>query len=340
MANLRWGDIKIRDKETQPAGSPTANSSSSLLPAPLLERYTVSFKLGNGSFGTALVIEENATNTKYVAKVMNYVRMTPKERQHLGSEVNCLSTCNHPNIIKHKESCATDTHFTLVTEYAEGGDLHREISERRKQGVHFTSNEIASIFVQVCLAVDHLHQNGILHRDIKPANVFFTKLGLIKLGDFGFSKQYEETLSNPVASTRCGTPLYMSPEMWRGEPYSKSADLWSIGVLLYEMLTLNRPFASDSMKGLQDMVVLAPPPPIERTDVDPELVTICNQLLVKDPMERSAASVPVLIGSSKLLLAALNKIKGLMSQSTYASVSVEMTKHITELLARAPKPQA
>jgi serine/threonine protein kinase len=114
------------------------------------------------------------------------------------------------------------------------------------------------------MAVQHIHSHSMLHRDIKSANVLIMSNGLVKLADFGFSRQYEDTVSSAVAKTFCGTPYYLAPELWKNRRYSNKAEVWSLGVFLYELLALDRPFVSPTLKGLFDVVIAgkyAPIPP-------------------------------------------------------------------------------
>ena len=101
----------------------------------------------------------------------------------------------------------------------------------------------------MCLALKYIHERKVLHRDIKPANVFKTKSGIVKFGDFGVAKLLASTLAK--ASTEIGTPLYLSPEIVKGQKYDASTDIWSLGVTLYEMCALKRPF--DTKEGLKDL---------------------------------------------------------------------------------------
>lgn len=256
-----WDDVKV-SKKTAPTPSKANGASSpkgfeqptsehdTFLPEALRARYKVESKIGRGAFGVALLVQSKKDNEKYVAKVMNLAQMNKKDREHMKSEVDCLDACQHPNIIRQIESYSNAQQLVLVTEYADGSDLGKEITARKRKGLTFQSKEVACIMVQLFLALEHAHKKGILHRDVKPANIFFTKLGLVKLGDFGFSKQFEETLSNPVGQTLCGTPYYLSPEMWKAQRYNKKADVWSLGIVLYEMMTLKRPFLGDNFKDL------------------------------------------------------------------------------------------
>jgi len=101
----------------------------------------------------------------------------------------------------------------------------------------------------MCLGLKYVHERKVLHRDIKPANVFKTKSGIIKFGDFGVSKLLSSTMAK--ASTEIGTPLYLSPEIVNGQKYDAATDIWSLGVTLYELCTLKRPF--DTTEGLIDL---------------------------------------------------------------------------------------
>ena len=253
------------------------------LPEAMRCRYKVEAKLGEGAFGTTLLVTDKVSNEKFVAKIMDLSQMTPKDKQHIKSEINCLSQCDHVNIIRHIESYASDTTLVLVTEYVDGGDLGREILTRI---VPFTSEDIACVFAQICLALDHVHAKGILHRDIKPANIFLTRSGLVKIGDFGFSKHHEETISSEVGHTLSDTPYYLPPEMWRGEDYSTKVDVWSVGIVLFEMMMLERPFMGDTMKQLSDAVRKGTIPTIPAGSFDDELVLACNLLLSVETVDR------------------------------------------------------
>jgi len=108
-------------------------------------------------------------------------------------------------------------------------------------------------FTQICLAIKHIHDKKILHRDLKSQNIFLTKNGLIKLGDFGIAKCLNFTLDK--AKTVVGTPYYLSPEIIENKPYSYKSDIWSLGVLLYEMICLKVPFDASSLPMLYMKIV-------------------------------------------------------------------------------------
>ena len=125
-------------------------------------------------------------------------------------------------------------------EYADGGDLQGKVKKMKQKkeatgskSCYIPEEEILRIFTQICLAIKHLHDRKILHRDLKSQNIFLTKQGIVKLGDFGISKVLSHTKEN--VKTIVGTPYYLSPEIVENKPYNHKSDIWSLGILLYEM---------------------------------------------------------------------------------------------------------
>ena len=105
----------------------------------------------------------------------------------------------------------------------------------------YTESEVITIFTQICLGLKHCHDRKIMHRDIKPLNILLTQNGEFKLADFGISKVLRRTES--LAHTQAGTLYHMSPEIWKGKPYNMKSDIWSLGTLLYQLITFKMPFA-------------------------------------------------------------------------------------------------
>merc|ERR1712176_119629 len=128
----------------------------------------------------------------------------------------------------------------IVMEYAEGGDLARKIQERTQEAMPFQESEVISIFAPLAHALHYIHRSNILHRDLKSANVFLTMNGTVKIGDFGVARILNSSQS--VAMTCVGSPSHLPPELCRNEPYGFKADVWCLGVILYEMLELRLPF--------------------------------------------------------------------------------------------------
>jgi serine/threonine protein kinase len=272
-----------------PTGTGSESSASSAIDAIVGSgpgcKYLKKRHLGQGSFGSAWKVEDTASGTPYAAKIMNTNSMSAKDRGFVANEVRCLSCCNHPNVVKHVLSTDVEGMILIVMEYADGGDLYKQIKARQPGLKYFKEHEILFIFLQLCLSLDHIHSKRMMHRDLKTANVLLTATGLVKLGDFGFSRQYEDSLSNPVGSTFCGTPYYLSPELWRRAPYSKKSEMWALGVVLYEIMALKRPFGGKNMDELIDNIVHARYDPLP-DHYSADLRNVVTQLLQLEPSQR------------------------------------------------------
>jgi NIMA (never in mitosis gene a)-related kinase len=171
--------------------------------------------------------------------------LNEEEKKEVYLESKILESLDHPNIIKFKEVFLTkppNSYLHLVMDYADGGDLKSRLTQTK---TYFGENQILDWFTQTCLAIKHMHDRKILHRDIKSQNIFLTKSNIIKLGDFGIAKCLSYTLEK--VQTVTGTPYYLSPEIASNKPYSFKSDVWSLGVLLYEMCSLKMPFNAQSL---------------------------------------------------------------------------------------------
>ena len=136
-------------------------------------------------------------------------------------------------------------------EYANDGDLSKKIRAQKQKifgEKYFSEEKIMQYFYQICRGLQYIHSKNIIHRDIKSQNIFLMKNGKLKIGDFGIAKALTETKNN--ASTVIGTPYYFSPEIINGEPYNYKTDIWSLGVVLYEMCCLKLPFESNNIAQL------------------------------------------------------------------------------------------
>ncbi|GET91954.1 serine/threonine-protein kinase a, putative [Leishmania tarentolae] len=267
-------------------------------------RYERVRELGSGSFGKALLVRRVSDGQLLVAKRMDLAAMSEKDKKYATAEIQCLASCDHFAIIKYYEDYVAEPYMLIIMEFADAGDLNMQIKQRAKVGfLYFEEHEVGYTFVQLVMAVHHLHRRRMLHRDIKGANVMLMTNGVIKLGDFGFSHQYENTVSDEVAQTFCGTPYYLAPELWKHQRYSKKADIWAMGILLFEMMALRRPFVGQGMRALSEAVMN------NRRDCElPQhysrpLKDLCNIMLRADPNQRpSCAQLFKLPYMMKLLL--------------------------------------
>ena len=164
-----------------------------------------------------------------------------------------------------------------------GGDLAQMIKKQKDKGGYFSEDIILSWFTQICLSIKHIHDRKILHRDLKSQNIFLTKQGIVKLGDFGIAKVLQTTAE--VAQTIVGTPYYLSPEIIENHPYNFKSDIWSLGVLLYEMIALKPPFNGGSLHILALQIVRGVYQALPGHFSD-NLRKLVSMLIVKDPSRR------------------------------------------------------
>ena len=162
-----------------------------------------------------------------------------------------------------------------------GGDLAKKVSAQR--GTYFSESQIIDWFTQICLALKHVHDRKVLHRDLKCQNIFLTKTNIIKLGDFGIARVLSSTREN--ARTMVGTPYYLSPEIINGKAYSFKSDIWSLGVVLYELCALKPPFDASSLPFLAMKIVKGQYNPIPSV-YSKDLKNLVASLLQLDPNKR------------------------------------------------------
>uniref|UniRef100_A0A9J8CUC4 non-specific serine/threonine protein kinase n=1 Tax=Cyprinus carpio carpio TaxID=630221 RepID=A0A9J8CUC4_CYPCA len=251
-----------------------------------MDKYERLKKIGEGSFGKAILVKSRTDSRQYVIKEIGISRMSNKERQESRKEVAVLANMSHPNIVQYKESFEESGCLYIVMAYCEGGDLFKKINNQR--GTLFTEEQILDWFVQICLALKHVHDRKILHRDIKSQNIFLTKDGTIQLGDFGIARVLNSTVE--LARTCIGTPYYLSPEICENKPYNNKSDIWALGCVLYEMCTLKHAFEAGNMKNLVLKIIRGSYPPVS-VHYSQDLRSLLAQLFKRNPRERPSVSV-------------------------------------------------
>ncbi|KAG5490297.1 hypothetical protein JKF63_00417 [Porcisia hertigi] len=262
-----------------------ADESQALESEVFRSKYRRVKSIGKGSFGEAVLVRSKSDGKRYVAKAIDTVSMTPKERRDVQNEIRILAAVDHPNIIRYHEHFEDGTFIFIIMEYADGGDLNSRIKEAKKEEVPklFDPNLAMFWFLQICMALKYLHDNHILHRDLKTANVFLTSKNVVKLGDFGISTVLQNTMA--CAKTVCGTPYYFSPELCQSKPYNNKSDVWALGVVFYETLTLHRPFNAKTLKDLLKKILAGSFDPIPAA-IPAEMRTLCTSLLQVNHIQR------------------------------------------------------
>ncbi|EGR32983.1 protein kinase domain protein [Ichthyophthirius multifiliis] len=207
-------------------------------------------QLGQGSFGKVIQVLDISSQEEIAVKIINKKRMSEQSIQKIKQEALILHRLNHPNIVKFKKLVETNSKILIGMELAKGGSLQELIMNRKKLNLNFSQSEASHIFKSIIEGLAYIHSQNIVHRDLKPENILIDNINdfqTIKIADFGLSQAFS-FWSSSMLTKQCGTLLYMAPEFFTSYAYSKQIDLWSCGIILYNLLDSgNHPFY-DSMK--------------------------------------------------------------------------------------------
>lgn len=211
-------------------------------------------------------------------KVMRKDNIIKKNHvDYMKAERDILTKVLHPFIVPLRYSFQTKSKLYLILDFINGGHLFFHLC---RQGI-FSEDEARIYTAEIVSAVSHLHSKGIVHRDLKPENILMDSHGHVMLTDFGMSKEIEES---ERSNSMCGTTEYMAPEILLGKGHNKDADWWSVGALLYEMITGKAPFTHTNRKKLQEKIIK------EKVKFPPYLTSdahsLLKGLLQKDPSTR------------------------------------------------------
>jgi serine/threonine protein kinase len=204
--------------------------------------------------------------------------MKSKKVQTVIRERRILEKASSPFVVSLRFAFQTPAKFYLGLEYVQGGDLFRRMSSETDR----ISDHDARLYIaEISLALDYLHQAGVVYRDLKPENVLICPDGHLKLTDFGLAKSID---AEEATTTFCGTPEYVAPEMVRREHYSYPIDWWALGILAFEMLFGVSPFVSSNRVRLYQLILNNPP--VYPSGVDPVEMDFVSKLLNKNPKAR------------------------------------------------------
>jgi len=214
-----------------------------------LEDYNILKVIGKGSYGEVHLILHKKEKKQYVIKKLALLKASKRERKAAELEAKLLSKLRHPNIVSYRDSFeGGDGFLYIVMGFAEGGDLYTKLREHRERKDYLSEVQVVRWFIQICMAIQYLHQRHILHRDLKTQNIFLTRTKMIKVGDLGIAKVLEG--STDMATTLIGTPYYMSPELFSNRPYNYKSDIWALGCCTFEIMTLRHAFNAKDMNSL------------------------------------------------------------------------------------------
>ncbi|XP_034433089.1 serine/threonine-protein kinase Nek9 isoform X1 [Hippoglossus hippoglossus] len=239
--------------------------------------------LGRGAFGEATLYRRTEDNSLVVWKEVELNSLSEKESRDVMNEISILSILEHNNIIAYFNHFMDKNTLLIELEYCNGGNLYDKINQQK--GKLFSEEVVIWYLYQIASAVAHIHKAGVLHRDIKTLNIFLTKTDLIKLGDYGLAKKLDSEFS--MAETCVGTPYYMSPELCQGSKYNFKSDIWAMGCVIFEVLTLTRTFDATNPLNLCVKIVQGNWTMDVNSDVySSALIKLVYECLDQDPAER------------------------------------------------------
>ncbi|XP_046424863.1 serine/threonine-protein kinase Nek8-like [Neodiprion virginianus] len=243
--------------------------------------YKFEAVLGSGSFGKVHLVRKRKDRKTFVIKEQDVSQKAKTSYEMALGEIHCLRKMRHPNIIAYHDAWIEGSRIYIRMEYASRGTL-KDLLERRQNPLK--NEDALYLFSQVTLGVHHIHSQKILHRDLKPENIMLTgHLGdIVKIGDFGVSSSMQGTLRS---ATLAGSYYFMAPEMLRGQPCDFKCDIWSMGAILYQMVTNELPFQAKNLKDLVEAVCSSRIRPIE-ANTSPEVVNLVSKMLRSNPAYR------------------------------------------------------
>ena len=248
-----------------------------------ISHYKIIEKLGEGGMGVIYLAEDTKLERKVAIKFLpHYISINSEERERFKIEAKAAAALNHPNIATVHAIEESEDEMFIVMEYIDGVELKDKI----KSGP-LPIEEAINIATQIAEGLEVAHKNGIVHRDIKSQNIMITGDGKVKIMDFGLAKIKGGTQVTKIGTT-IGTVAYMSPEQSRGQDVDHRTDIWSLGVVLYEMLTGQLPFKGDYEQAIIYSILNEEPESVIglRTGVPVVIEKIINKCLQKDLSSR------------------------------------------------------
>ncbi|XP_035023873.2 serine/threonine-protein kinase PAK 6 [Hippoglossus stenolepis] len=293
-----------QDSPSQPRPSPTGSLATSRPPADPVTKATAEqfkaalqmvvdkgdprsylenfVKIGEGSTGVVCIATEKHSGREVAVKMMDLRRQ--QRRELLFNEVVIMRDYQHRNVVEMFKSALVEEELWVIMEYLQGGALTNIVSETR-----LNEEQIATVCEAVLQALAYLHSQGVIHRDIKSDSILLTLDGRVKLSDFGFCAQISKDI--PKRKSLVGTPYWMAPEVISKSPYGTEVDIWSMGIMVVEMVDGEPPYFSETpvaaMKRLRDELA---PTVRNVSQIFPVLKDFLDRMLTRDPLERASAT--------------------------------------------------
>jgi len=268
----------------QVAVEPPANTEPDItipseLPKVGLEDFDLLKVLGKGGFGKVMLVRKKNTNDIYAMKVLKKEAVIRRNQVvHTKTETHILKQIRHPFLTRMFFAFQNEGKLYMVLNYLPGGELFY----RLKRETRFSIERVRLYSAEIALGLGHLHSLDMIYRDLKPENLLLDEVGHVCLTDFGLSKEMVTTAN--AAKTFCGTPEYLAPEILQNVGHGKAVDWWSLGTLIFEMLTGLPPFYSRNLNHMYDKILRAElrcP-----TYLPSDVTALIQGLLIRDPIKR------------------------------------------------------
>ena len=261
--------------------------SKQVLNGSIVQGYKIIKFLGKGKFSDVYQAERQLDQKLVALKIIKIYDIMDKETvQKCLQEVDLLKKVSHPNIVKYFDSFMADNELFIAIEWADKGDVKKLIKKFKQEGDLIDECHIIQYTREIAGALQHMHEQRVIHRDLKPANILIFSDGTFKLGDLGLGRSLsKETIK---AFSRVGTPLYMAPEVINNKGYDFKSDNWSLGCVVYELVTLRSPFQTNEKISVMDLFKVITQGQFKEID-DPKYKTaklIVNGLIKTNPNER------------------------------------------------------
>jgi serine/threonine protein kinase len=278
---VRLSDILVARRRVSSTGSLFVGDKAAGID-PLIKGYRFLRKLGTSTHSSVYLAEREKTGVKMVLKVLRQIPDANDESiaafDRFLQEYEMIADLDHPNIVKIYDLGVADDHAHIAMEYLDGGDLRQRISEK------IFANVAVKYLREIASALARIHEVGILHRDLKPGNIMLRRDNSIALIDFGLAKRLRLEMEITGSGEIFGTPYYMSPEQGHGNAVDERSDIYSLGVIFFEMLTGEKPYQADNAMGIIYKHAQAPIPLLPARFA--EYQSLLNMMLAKDPADR------------------------------------------------------
>jgi serine/threonine-protein kinase len=302
----------------------TSAQSASVRPVQI-GRFVVQEEIGRGSNGVVYAATDPVLGREVAIKAIPLDAANSRgdtSNALFLQEAKTAAGLNHPGIVTVFEAGQSDNLAFIAMERLHGVDLHHWLADHRVM----SPRSAAALVARVADALHFAHQRGLIHRDIKPSNIFLGPDGKPKLLDFGVALAHSTDTPDGARPRLIGTPNYMSPEQARGQPLDPRSDVFSLGAILYELLSGHGAFEGDSVETILGKVVRSNPPPLShwRPDMDPLMSTIVDRALAKEPSKRYPDAAQL-----------RNDLAGFAGRQSTAAATVSTTPPLT-LLSEIP----